>query len=196
MPRKKHFQWQADKTYSPTADMPSRSAKKRESLALQKLGEALTQLAPQEVREIGVPADLVEALDLYARIRDHEGRRRQLQYIGRLMRGIDPAPIRTALEARNAKKAAAASALHTAEQWRRRLLEASAGELHDILLRMPYVPLMAMKDAKKGSAVPSQEDLLSLIQAARAEVHEHKAPHAQRALFRALHSLLTQNTMP
>lgn len=195
MPRKKQFQWQADETYSPTVDMPSRSAKKRESLALQKLGEALTQLSPQEVREIGLSADLVEALALYARIRDHEGRRRQLQYIGRLMREIDSAPIHAALEALNAKKAASASALHTAEQWRRRLLEAPAGELNDILLQLSSVSLMAMQDSKKRSAVPSQEDLLFLIQAARTEVHEHKTPHAQRALFRALHSLLTHNKM-
>jgi ribosome-associated protein len=151
MPRKKQYQWQAGEC-AETPAAPSRSEKKRRSLALQELGEALTRLAPQEVRELNLPPDLAEALALYARIRDREGRRRQLQFIGRLMRGTDPAPIRAALEARRAKAAAAAAALHTAEQWRDRLLAAAEEELPDLLARLPRTPETVTADGAEGPA--------------------------------------------
>jgi Uncharacterized protein conserved in bacteria len=108
---------------------PSRSEKKRQSLALQNMGEELTRLGPQEVKNLDLPADLREALQLYARIGDHEGRRRQMQFIGRVMREIDPAPIRAMLDARREVSAATTAALHQAEQWRDRLLTADQGEL-------------------------------------------------------------------
>ncbi|MBE6442160.1 MAG: DUF615 domain-containing protein [Desulfovibrio desulfuricans] len=191
MPRKKQYQWQAGEC-AETPAAPSRSEKKRRSLALQELGEALTRLAPQEVRELNLPPDLAEALALYARIRDREGRRRQLQFIGRLMRGTDPAPIRAALEARRAKAAAAAAALHTAEQWRDRLLAAAEEELPDLLARLPRTPETVTADGAEGpAAAHAPDDMRALALAARKESrHAHAAPHARRALFRALHRLL------
>lgn len=71
-------------------DAPSRSAKKRESTALQKLGEWLAKLKPEERAGLDLPADLLEALEQYGRMPDHESRRRQRQFIGRLMRELPP----------------------------------------------------------------------------------------------------------
>ena len=105
MPRKKNYQWQAGGNVD-NAEAPSRSSKKRQSLALQALGEELTRLSPAELRHLDLTPDLREALTLYARIRDHEGRRRQMQYIGRLMRETVAGPLRAALDARRDAAAA------------------------------------------------------------------------------------------
>ena len=138
MPRKKQYQWHAkDENGDADFSQPSRSAKKRESLALQALGEELANLAPQEVQALNLPPDLAEALALYARLRDHEGRRRQMQYIGRLMREADAEPIRAALDQRKETSAAATAALHRAEQWRERLLAAPEAELEGLLQSLP-----------------------------------------------------------
>ena len=94
MPRKKQYQWKiSDEAEGVDSLPPSRSEKKRQSLALQNMGEELTRLGPQEVKNLDLPADLREALQLYARIGDHEGRRRQMQYVGKLMRRLDDAEI-------------------------------------------------------------------------------------------------------
>ncbi|MDY3809109.1 ribosome biogenesis factor YjgA, partial [Desulfovibrio porci] len=123
MPRKKTYQWQADGEAEHEA-APSRSAKKRQSLALQNLGEELTRLAPAELRDFDLPPDLLEALALYARIRDHEGRRRQMQYIGRLMRETDAERLRAALAARREAGSADTPRFQLVEQRRERQLAA------------------------------------------------------------------------
>ena len=203
MPRKKQYQWHAkdengDQDFSP----PSRSAKKRESLAQQALGEELSRLSPQEVQALDLPPDLAEALALYARLRDHEGRRRQMQYIGRLMREADTEPIRAALDQRKETSAAATAALHRAEQWRERLLAAPEAELDDLLRSLPR-PSVADSGAetdtdqeepirpRQGKKTPGTDELRKLVLQARKEVADKASPHARRALFRALHSLLT-----
>lgn len=184
MPRKKQFQWDAASPEGHSSDTPSRSEKKRRSHALQGLGEELTRLGAQELAALDLPPDLLEALRLHARIRDHEGRRRQMQYIGRLMRDLDPAPVRAALEAGRLRSSAATAAMHQAEQWRDRLLHAPDAELPQLLEALPG------KEPEQG-AKTGQEDLPDLVRAARAELAAQKPPHARRALFRALHRLLT-----
>lgn len=77
---------------------PSKSAKKREYLALQKLGEELIVLKNSDLGELALDDDLLEAVTAARQIKAHGALRRQKQYIGRLMRHIDPEPIRTALE--------------------------------------------------------------------------------------------------
>jgi ribosome-associated protein len=77
----------------------SRSQRKRDSTALQKLAEELTRLAPGLWRNLPLTPELLEALHMWRRISDHEGRRRQLQYLGRLMREADGAAIASGLAA-------------------------------------------------------------------------------------------------
>lgn len=82
-------------------ERPSRSAKKRASAALQRLGEDLAALKPDQRQELNLPPELLEALAMHDTISDHEGARRQRQYIGRLMReleSIDPEAIMAAME--------------------------------------------------------------------------------------------------
>ena len=200
MPRKKQYQWHGkDENGDSDFSQPSRSAKKRESLALQALGEELANLAPQEVQALNLPPDLAEALALYARLRDHEGRRRQMQYIGRLMRETDAEPIRAALDQRKETSAAATAALHRAEQWRERLLAAPEAELEGLLQSLPR-PAAPESDPDedegraprpKGKKPLGVAELRKLVLEARKEIDDKAAPHARRALFRALHGLLT-----
>ena len=195
MPRKKQYQWKSSDEAEGFDLPPSRSEKKRQSLALQNMGEELTSLGPQEVKNLDLPADLREALQLYARIGDHEGRRRQMQFIGRVMREIDPAPIRAMLDARREVSAAATAALHQAEQWRDRLLSADQGELAGLVETLLTARALPEQDTEvpEGAgkaALPSQEELLTMTLAARKEAAENTSPQARRALFRAIHGML------
>ena len=85
MAPRKRYQWQ-DGALREDADSPSRSEKKRRSSALQELGEKLAALPPAAQDDMPISPDMREALALLARITDREGRRRQMQFIGRLMR--------------------------------------------------------------------------------------------------------------
>jgi len=76
---------------------PSKSARKREHIALQKLGEELISLRETEIEALPIDDDLREAVLEARRIRANGALRRQKQYIGKLMRQVDPEPIRAAL---------------------------------------------------------------------------------------------------
>jgi len=80
-----------------TESKPSKSARKREFLALQKLGEQLIALRESDLREIGLDEELLEAVLDAREIKAHSALRRQKQYIGKLMRRMDPEPIRAAM---------------------------------------------------------------------------------------------------
>jgi len=79
---------------------PSRSARKRQALGLQKLGVRLTCLKPAQLLQLGLPEELLEAVLEAQRLRSRPALARQHQYIGRLMRQIDAAPIEQALDAK------------------------------------------------------------------------------------------------
>jgi len=142
--------------------------------ALQALGEALLNVAPARRAELDLPERLIEALDAAQRITAREARRRQLQFIGRLMRDVDAAPIRTRLaqwaDAPNAEKAR----LHALERWRERLLAED-----DALDRLC---------AERPAA--DRARLATLVNAVHAERSHGQPPRAYRELFRALTALL------
>ena len=73
---------------------PSKSARKREYIALQKLGEELITLQPSELDNLPLDESLLEAVLEAKQIKAHGALRRQKQYIGKLMRHIDPEPLR------------------------------------------------------------------------------------------------------
>ena len=81
-----------------TEHKPSKSARKREFLALQKLGEELLSLKTPELHDMELDEDLLEAVLEARRIKSHGALRRQKQYIGKIMRRVDPEPIRIALD--------------------------------------------------------------------------------------------------
>jgi ribosome-associated protein len=104
----------------------SKSDLKRESTALQKLGEQLLELRSALRERVGLSEKLGDALDAAARITNFEGRRRQMQYVGKLMRGLDEDSldaIRAALAEQHQGSASETMALHEAERWRDALIE-------------------------------------------------------------------------
>ena len=99
----------------------SRTELKKESDELQKLGEALLTLPAAAMERLALPEKLVEALGEVRRITNFEGRRRQMQYVGKLMRQLDEASrqaVRDALEEQRGGSAQQTLALHMAEKWR------------------------------------------------------------------------------
>ena len=104
-----------------TGGEPSKTELKKESAELQKLGEALLTLRADLFARLELPEGLVTALDALRRISNFEGRRRQLQYVGKLMRGLEPETLqaaRDALEEQRGGSAQQTLALHAAEKWR------------------------------------------------------------------------------
>ena len=79
-------------------DYKSRTRKKKEDRALKRLGEQLVALPFGQLETMELPDELLTAIEFARKIRSHGARRRQIQYIGALMRHIDPKPIETALE--------------------------------------------------------------------------------------------------
>jgi len=156
------------------ADKPSKTRLKKDMHALQALGASLVELSAAQIAQIEMPEPLREAVLEAKRITKHEGRRRQMQYIGRLMRDVDPAPIRAKLEEWRGQSRAATAAMHAAERWRERLL-ADDDALTAFAADHPRSDL---------------QHLRALIRSARAELAAERPPRAFRELFRALRDLL------
>lgn len=101
---------------------PSKSSRKREMQALQDLGEQLVALSVDQLRKVPLPESLFDAIRAAQGFK-MEARRRQLQYIGKLMRKIDPAPIQAQLEVFAGNSAAEVAKMHRLERLREQLLE-------------------------------------------------------------------------
>ncbi len=108
------------------ADGPSKTELKAQSAELQALGEQLLSLRADLLQPLALPARLLEALQELQRITNFEGKRRQLQFVGKLMRKLDEdtiAAARAALAEQHQGSAAQTRALHEAERWRDRLID-------------------------------------------------------------------------
>ena len=163
----------ADEAALPS-ERPSKSQRKREMSALQDLGAALVRLAAGQLARIELPDNLREAIAAARRITDHEGRRRQLQYVGRLMRGVDAEPIARALAAATGDSRAAVERMHRCQRWRERLLDDDA----------------ALTELLRGQPDIDAQPLRALIRAARHERASGAPPKHARLLYRWLHETL------
>lgn len=162
------------------AQRPSKSARKRAAHAAQDLGEALVGLQDAQLEALDLPETLKEAVRLARRITSRAGGARQRQYIGKLMRGIDPEPIRAALAARRAEDARATERFKRVESWRERLLTEGASALEELSRWRPDI------DRREWAA------RVSAAQSERAR--SGAGGPASRELFRALRALFA--TMP
>ncbi len=102
---------------------PSKTQLKAEADEKQALGEALLTLRADLMARLDLPEKLRDALKDAKKITNFEGRRRQMQFIGKLMRPLDPEPIRAAINEQLNGSAELTLSLHLAEQWRDRLIE-------------------------------------------------------------------------
>jgi ribosome-associated protein len=159
---------------------PSKSARKRDAQQLQKLGEELIKLRDAQLVALELPEELLEAVRLARRISARGGGARQRQYIGKLMREVDPEPIRAALVARSAEDARETERFKRIESWRERLLTEGAGALAELARWRPQI---------------DQAEWAQRISAAQRERAANGAGGAAaRELFRALRALFA--TMP
>ena len=137
---------------------------------LHALGVALVRLPESQLDEMRLGDELHEAVLEAKRIKSHEAKRRQMQYIRRLMRRLDPAPIRSRLAEIEGSSAQAGARHRRLEAWRERLLADDAA-LTEFAAAFPAADLQALRTS---------------IRNARKEQKEGKPPRAYRELFRIL----------
>jgi ribosome-associated protein len=151
-------------------DRPSKSQLKRDMEALQELGQALVELPKDALKRMPMTEDLADAVHECRRITDHEGKRRQLQYVGRMMRGLteaEVAALRTKLDEHRGVNKAATARLHWIERTRDKLLADDAALTE-------FIRLHPAADPQEGR---------TLIRNARREQEQSKPPKSFRELF-------------
>lgn len=159
----------------------SKSQLKRDATQLQKLGAELALMPASRLKALDLPAALADALAELERTRSHEGRRRQLQFVGKLMRQVDAEPLHEAVAQWRLGGAVDALQLHEAEQWRERLLAddnaftAFANNHPDADLQQLRALVRTARQQAKTEAVPGQAP---------------RHGRAYRELFQALRAVL------
>lgn len=160
-------------------ERPSKSELKRQMNDLQKLGEQLVEAPRDRVKRVPMPEEVRDAILMCQTITNHEGRRRQLQFVGKLMRGLDEeevAVIQRTIESWKGTSRAEAAALHALERRRDKLL-ADDKALTQLLEEHPDLDV---------------QHLRTLIRNARKEQAENKPPKAYREIFQILKDLAKQ----
>ncbi len=152
----------------------SKTRRKRQMQALQDIGATLTRLPAVQLARLDLPEELREAVDECRRMTKHEAVRRQLQYIGRVMRDLDAGPIAAQLEALHAPSHRETALFHRAERWRGDLL-ADPGAVERFTREFP-------------EADPHR--LRALAQAALEERQAERPPRRYRELFQAINAIL------
>lgn len=154
---------------------PSKSARKREFLALQELGEQLIALSDEQLGSIGLDDRLREAVVAARAIKSHGALRRQKQYIGKLMRQVDPDPIHEALEKIGGGQRQEKAVFRQAETWRDRIVN---GDNTDVEAFFEQI-------GERDDALERE------MRALGAAVSDKARKESTRRLFREIHRLLT-----
>jgi ribosome-associated protein len=152
-------------------DQKSRTQKKLEDRALQALGEQLVALSPEQLRNMAMEEELLKAVMLARRTKKRGAKRRQMQFIGALMRQIDLEPIRNALENIKLGDLRKARAFKKIERWRDAINEGDEQIVEEILSGYP--------DAER-------QRLTQLARNARKEHEAGKGDKCSASLFRYL----------
>lgn len=153
---------------------PSKSAQKRSQQALQSLGEQLIDLSDELIAELSLPERLLDAIAELRRMKSHEAIRRQKQYIGKLMRDVDPQPIQKLLERLQSNERQVKRLFANAERWRDRIV----AEGHDA--RRAFAAEVGQERARLGELV----DELGKAHSDRLE------SSIRKQIFREIHAAL------
>jgi ribosome-associated protein len=153
----------------------SKSARKREAASLQELGVKLSALPDQEIKALDLPENLFIALRDLRRLPSHGAQVRQRQYIGKLMRKIDPEPVLAKLAERKQRHDVEIRHFQQIERWRDRLLSEPATALQELLEEYPQA---------------DRATLTQLLKKAERERLEQRSPVGARELFAFLRQLL------
>jgi ribosome-associated protein len=153
---------------------PSKSQRKRDLDELKQLGRELLGFSDDALRQLLLPETLLEALRTGQKIKAHGAQKRQLQYIGKLLREVDDKPIREAIEARGRQHASHTREFHQLEALRDTLLAEGDAALAEAMAKFPRA---------------DRQHLRKLVRQARHEHDQQQPPRASRQLFRYLREL-------
>ena len=156
------------------ADGPSKSQKKRDAKALQDLGVDIMAQKVDFIRDLDLPAELAQAL-LDGQTMERGARKRQIKYIGRLLRDIDVAPVQTALASLHEESAEDVRAFHRVEGWRDRLLDEGEDAVAALAAEVPGLDMAGLRKILRSAAGATGEG----------------RKKASRALFRFLRGQLS-----
>ncbi|MBL0140622.1 MAG: DUF615 domain-containing protein [Betaproteobacteria bacterium] len=162
------------------ANLISKSRRKRQMHELQDIGVTLTRMPADQLARIDLPDDLLQAVLACRTMTRHEAIRRQLQYIGKLMRRLDAAPISAQLAALHAPSHRQTALFHRAERWRSDII-ADAGAVDRFVLEYP-------------EADPRR--LLDLASAASEERSAERPPKRFRELFQVINAIIQDHERP
>lgn len=157
---------------------PSRSQKKRDSSALQVLGCKLAELPDSALKRLDLAPRMQEAIREYKRLTKNEAKRRQLQFIGALMRETDTDPLARAVEDMEAGNRSQAHEFHAVEALRAALLAGDESGLEEMVALAP-----------EDERVEIRSRIRQLARNAKAEAEKNKPPRSSRTLFRLLRDL-------
>ena len=166
--------------FEPEYDRPSKSELKRQMTALQKMGQELVDSARDRVKRVPMPEDVRDAILECQNITNHEGRRRQMQFVGKKMRTLDEAEVALIQKTIDSWKGASKSetaAMHSLERKREKLL-AKDEALTELMAENPELDV---------------QHLRTLIRNARKEQAENKPPKAYREIFQILKEIQAKN---
>lgn len=155
----------------------SKTKRKQQMHELQAIGEELVELSKDALNKIPMSEDLLEAIREYKRLNAHEARRRQMQFIGKIMRKEDPAPIREKLDQLKGSSTAATALLHRIERYRTEMI-AKDEAITRFLADFPHA---------------SVQELRTLVRNTRKETEQAKPPKSFRELFQFIKSVLEHN---
>lgn len=157
----------------------SKSQKKREMTALQDLGEELVEISASTLASLDLPDDLRTAVHAARAMPQRGAHKRQLKFIGKLMRDIDAEPIRQALDALTGRKRQATADFHKVERWRDRLMAGGETVVPELVAQYPRI---------------DRQRLLRLLQAAQGEFSGGGSPRAARELFLYLRDVVGEGS--
>jgi ribosome-associated protein len=152
----------------------SKTRRKREMHARQDLGEELVRLTEAQLSALDLPEKLLDAVLMARRIQKFGALRRQMQYIGRVMRDVDSAAIAAQLDVWKGQSRGATARLHVLEQWRDRLI-GSDDTVADLAAAYPGCDVQHVR---------------TLVRNARREQVSGKSPKSARELFQALKEII------
>lgn len=162
-----------DEDFTEDTGRPSKTKQKEVMHELRDLGAELVELSVGQLKRINLPENIYDTVRECQKITAHGARRRQIQYLGKLMRGVDDEPIRAGLALLRGESSAETARLHRLERLRVRLLEDEA-VLAEIAAQWPGVDLQHLRTLRRN---------------ALKEKENNKPPKNFRAIFQILQEL-------
>ncbi|MDG1818594.1 MAG: ribosome biogenesis factor YjgA [Porticoccaceae bacterium] len=163
-----------DNTEFEDEDLISKSQLKRESQALQDMGSQLVEMPEGQLSKFELPENLKDAIYEARRLKNREGKRRQLQYIGKLMRTADISFIQTTLDMMDHQSQTYRQHFQQLENWRDRIIGEGAPAIEALIEKYPQA---------------DRQQLRNLQRQASRELAEKKATTASRKIFAYLREL-------